>query len=350
MIYHILGSNIPHHNQTVLSFFQNELLPKVAGEHCFYVVGDKGLVNQYPSLKLVCFESKKALAKAVVTQAQADKQGKFLLHGQFNFPLWLAILCGRLPASRCYWHIWGADLYQDSPRLIFKLLYPIRTFAQKRLLNVLGTQGDLAYFAKINAKAKRELIYFPTKMNPDLVLPEKAANEDLTILLGNSGDVSNRHLQALEQIKQQLGEKVKIIVPMGYPENNQAYIEQVKQKAESLFAAGQVEILQHKLAFDDYLKLLSRCDLGYFIFERQQGIGTICLLTQCDIPVVLHRNNPFGEDMLAEKIPFLYSDELSREKIALAQKQINALDKSQIRFFYPNYLHQWLELLAKMAE
>ncbi|MCV5961057.1 TDP-N-acetylfucosamine:lipid II N-acetylfucosaminyltransferase, partial [Escherichia coli] len=82
----------------------------------------------------------------------------------------------------------------------------------------------------------------------------------------------------------QYGTRAKVIIPMGYPENNHVYIDEVTQAASQLLPYNQVEILRDKLVFDDYLALLKTCNLGYFIFHRQQGIGTLCLLIQFAIP------------------------------------------------------------------
>lgn len=354
-IYHILGSPIPHHNHTVLAFFAQELDSLLAETpHRFFVVAeDDRLLQQFPQLEIRRFDSKKAIAKAVAKTAIQEKEAQFVLHGQFNFWIWLAILSGYLPAYRCVWHIWGADLYQDASGWKFKLFYPLRRLAQKKLANIWATQGDLLYAQRLlNCKVREDrVVYFPTKMDLNLTLPtlQKAQNS-LTILVGNSGDKSNRHLIALEQIAHQLGTAVKVIIPMGYPDHNQDYIAQVRAKAEALFPKEQIELLDKRVDFQQYLHLLSACDLGYFIFERQQGIGTICLLTQCNIPVVLHSDNPFTIDMQAENIPFLYPEQLTFTAVKEQQQALTQMDKSYIRFFYPNYIQQWKVLLHQLVQ
>ncbi len=354
-ICHILGSDIPHHNQTVMNFFRTELweqIPPQARAN-FYIVGEK---NAEDPAEVVRFSSKKALATFLLNEVKQRQDTFYLLHGQFNVMIWLAILCNQLPLGRIGWHIWGADLYQDSNKLQFKLFYPLRRLAQKKLRHVFGTLGDLSYFSRLNPNAERTTLYFPTKMDPNLKSvaqsTDTSAVEDksLTILLGNSGDQSNRHLEALQQIKQHLGDKVKILIPMGYPQNNQAYIEQVKSMANSLFAPSAVSVFEQRIDFQDYLAILAQCDLGYFIFSRQQGIGTICLLTQFNIPLLLNGENPFCLDMQQQNIPFIGLADLTREQVAEAKVRLEQLDKTQIDFFAPNFTQGWIQLLNKWGQ
>jgi hypothetical protein len=112
---HILGSDIPHHNQTVLRFFNDELASGDPDAREFMVAGqDKGLSEAFPALTIRFWPDKAALAKAVVAKAKADRKQRFFFHGQFNTGLWLALFSGGLnPPSAA--GISGEPIFMKSP-------------------------------------------------------------------------------------------------------------------------------------------------------------------------------------------------------------------------------------------
>jgi dTDP-N-acetylfucosamine:lipid II N-acetylfucosaminyltransferase len=101
--------------------------------------------------------------------------------------------------------------------------------ARSRIANLVTTSGNMLYYRQRHPRVLASLLYFATRGVPALagINGEKSQDEPMTILVGSSGDRRNQHIDALEAISSLVPISVWIL-PMGYPTNNDIYLEQVR--------------------------------------------------------------------------------------------------------------------------
>jgi dTDP-N-acetylfucosamine:lipid II N-acetylfucosaminyltransferase len=110
------------------------------------------------------------------------------------------------------------------------------------------------------------------------------------ILVGNSGDPTNNHIDVFEKLKKiNLGSR-KVIVPINYG-GSKEYVDKVIEKGVKYFGPNFEPILNF-MSFHEYEKLVSNCSVFIFNHIRQQALGNILLAVTQGGLVFLNKRSP----------------------------------------------------------
>lgn len=109
-----------------------------------------------------------------------------------------------------------------------------------------------------------------------------------SILLGNSSNPSNNHLDALHLLKRSSLDIEEILIPLSYGDEN--YRDWLIPKATQIFGNLVSPITEFKSA-KDYFNLISNCGIVFMNHYRQQALGSIQWAFQSRKQVVLHENS-----------------------------------------------------------
>jgi len=245
-----------------------------------------------------------------------------------------------LPTIKKVWFIWGYDLYgnwsllkqniyQPNTQSLLNLKTDLKTklihnpfsfylFQKRDLVKKISRKGfhilnnafDTSFYRaaqlidyvvpvvpteyslikKMNLKAQ----YAPFTYGSIEDLLGNKINESIknqpNILVGNSADPSNNHLEVfLELTKLDLQDR-KVYVPLSYSGNSQ-YKEKVLQAGRELLGSNFYPLLDF-MALEEYNKILLSCGTLIFNHIRQQGVGNIIISGYLGATLFLNNNSP----------------------------------------------------------
>lgn len=250
--------------------------------HLFLSKGEHNKITEEVPFRYI---NKRGLAWLIKFIGEAHRAEKIILHS-LTYP-WPTVPLFFLPwlAKKCYWVIWGADLYahQVSENT---LGWRISEFFRREVIKKIAflvtyIEGDVELARKwYGARGKYiECLMYPSNtyspINSQPESPDKSRLKDkktIKLLVGNSATQSNNHIEIFEKLKSLDNQNFEIICPLSY--GSPEYANQIAEIGKDIFGSKFFPLLQI-LPLADYNRLLSEVDIAIFAHNRQQAMGNI---------------------------------------------------------------------------
>lgn len=223
-----------------------------------------------------------------------QRSEKIVLHGLFN-PALLALLALQpWTLKRCYWCIWGGDLYDfQAPKKDWKwrirnglkgFVIPkighLATYIEEDVANArmwYGARGR--FFECIGYESN---LYYSQSM-------QEYHSGIVNVLIGNSADPSNFHIDIFHKILPVVENNWRIYAPLSY--GNEEYARNIEDVGGELFGEKFIA-MKNFVQKKEYLNFLASVDLALFNHQRQQAMGNAIKLLGMGKEVYLRKNTP----------------------------------------------------------
>lgn len=202
------------------------------------------------------------------------------------------------------WIIWGADVYAYK-KARHSLRNKLYEKARKKLIPFFPeiaafVKDDFEIVNKVyNTRAEYVPILYPIPVNLDHLaeIQLERLEGEVKIMIGNSGDESNEHIDVLQKIARFSEENILIICPLSYG-GTPEYIDSVCAEGKRLFGDKFVAVKEMMQA-NDYAHFLAHIDIVLMNHQRQQGLGNIMALLFLEKKIFM-RKNTTSFDFLVE--------------------------------------------------
>lgn len=277
--------------------------------------------------------------------------GGIFLHSLYSYPI---KMIAQIPSEiKVFWFAWGYDIYERpignpliklplyrnfthmelkkpqylpihirkiSNKIMKKFLtngiHEKRTFlkAIERInffSGILPIEFDLVK-NKINFKAKRVEYKYQYPLSDEYTM--KIEYNGNNILIGNSANATNNHLDILHKLSDLNINDRKLIAPLSYG-GDTLYIKSVKKYGSKIFGSNWLA-LDQLMTLDDYQNLISSCNVGIFLIERQQAMGNINMMLRRGCKVFLSETSVIYKHLTSLGIKvFSFEKDLNQENI-----------------------------------
>lgn len=276
------------------------------------------------------------------------KAEKIYFHGLFDPREIMFLYLFKKLLQKSYWIIWGGDLYcyntrKKNPGILKKIYYHIETKVKGNFKGYIPTVfGDYVLVRDwYNAQGKYyECFLYPLTLFEDIKNNLFSKNE-LYILIGNSADPTNNHIDILNKLEKYKNKNIKLLAPLSY--GDKIYAQKVKEKGEKIFGekfVGITEFMEHT----EYLKFLSCIDIGIFAHDRQQGLGNIYRLLGLGKTIYIKDSITTYQWLKNLKLEFKnYYSENILDEISIKEKEKN-INIIKNHFSEKHLIQQWKKI------
>lgn len=236
-----------------------------------------------------------------------------------------------------YWFFWGWDGYRH-PQLKKDLYLPAtkeylrnndqynfirttwlryRSFQFEKRMNAIlkkihfcctQIKGDFDLIKSLSDKFNMDYIFFAYRgiSEQKSMISQWTPSKPLVILLGNSADPSNNHLDILLKLKPYLPDIDKIICPLSYA-GNENYKRKVISEGNNLFGAKFISLTKF-MPLSDYQNIIDSVDVGVFYHKRQQAYSNIMSLIEKDKRVLMNPNSTLYQMFVDLKVENVFAE------------------------------------------
>lgn len=215
---------------------------------------------------------------------------KIIIHGLFDPRIVVALFFQPWLLKKCYWMIFGADLYAYNLNRN-SLKGSVKEFFRAKVIKNIGflitsIQGDYNNAVKWYNATGIHLPYYayPASLFSDVEIKADQTNEVVRILLGNSADPTNYHEEVLSKVAAFKNKNIIVYCPLSYGEKS--YAEDVIKLGRELLGEKFVPIVDF-IEPQQYTEFLTTIDIAIFNHNRQQALSTTRVLLGYGIKVYL---------------------------------------------------------------